>query len=46
MPEIFLQDLEQMGETAGLALGIDRLLMLFLKAHRLSDVLPFARTEL
>jgi len=46
VPEKFLQDLEQLGETAGIALGVDRLLMLFLKAHRLSDVLPFARTEL
>jgi lysyl-tRNA synthetase class 2 len=46
MPEKFLQDLEMMEETAGIALGIDRLLMLFLKASRLSDVLPFSRNEL
>ncbi len=46
MPEKFLQDLEKMEETAGIALGVDRLLMLFLKAHRLSDVLPFSWNEL
>jgi lysyl-tRNA synthetase class 2 len=45
LSEKFLQDLEQMEETAGIALGIDRLFMLFLKAHRLSDVLPFGRAE-
>ncbi len=46
MPEKFLQDLEQMGETAGIALGIDRLLMLFMGAPCIADVLPFARDDL
>ncbi len=46
MPEKFLQDLERMGETAGIALGIDRLLMLFMGASCIADVLPFGRDDL
>lgn len=46
MPEKFLQDLEWMEETAGIALGVDRLLMLFMGAPCIADVLPFARDEL
>jgi len=46
LPEKFLQDLEQMEETAGIALGLDRLLMLFLDAPSLADVLPFTQDDL
>ena len=46
MPEKFLQDLERMEETAGIALGIDRLLMLFMGAPCIADVLPFAGDDL
>ena len=46
LPEKFLRDLERMGETAGIALGVDRLLMLFMDAPCIADVLPFAREEL
>ena len=42
MPELFLRDLAQVSDAAGIALGVDRLLMLFLQADRLADVLPFA----
>lgn len=46
MPESFLRDLAQMADTAGIALGVDRLLMLFLQARCLADVLPFSRDDL
>jgi len=46
MPEKFLQDLERMEETAGIALGLDRLLMLFMDAPCIADVIPFARDDL
>jgi len=46
LPEKFLQDLEQMEKTAGIALGLDRLLMLFLDAPSLRDVLPFTQDDL
>jgi len=46
LPEKFLQDLKQMKETAGIALGLDRLLMLFLNAPTLADVLPFSPDDL
>jgi len=46
MPEKFLRDLELMEETAGIALGIDRLLMLFMDAPCIADVLPFTRDDL
>ncbi len=38
MPERFLEDLSLLKETAGIALGLDRLLMLFLGRMNLSDV--------
>jgi len=46
MPEKFLQDLDRMTETAGIALGLDRLLMLFMDAPCIADVIPFARDDL
>ncbi|WP_028583410.1 EF-P lysine aminoacylase EpmA [Desulfogranum mediterraneum] len=42
MPEGFLESLEELGETAGIALGVDRLLMLLLGREQLKDVIPFA----
>jgi elongation factor P--beta-lysine ligase len=38
MPEGFLEDLALLEETAGIALGLDRLLMLFLGCSSLGDV--------
>ncbi|HHB75470.1 MAG TPA: EF-P lysine aminoacylase GenX [Desulfobulbus sp.] len=46
MPESFLQDLARLGDTAGIACGVDRLLMLFSGASCLDDVLVFSRDEL
>jgi lysyl-tRNA synthetase class 2 len=45
MPERFLNDLALMGETAGIALGLDRLLMLLLGKSCLADALPFIFEE-
>lgn len=45
MPERFLKDLALVGETAGIALGLDRLLMLLLGSVRLADALPFIFEE-
>ena len=45
MPERFLNDLALMGETAGIALGLDRLLMLLLGKPCLADALPFIFEE-
>ena len=46
MPKSFLLDLSRLSDTAGIALGVDRLLMLFSGASCLNDVLPFSRDEL
>ncbi len=46
MPESFLHDLSRLGDTAGIALGVDRMLMLFSGASQLDDVLPFSKDEL
>ncbi len=43
MPESFLHDLAYLGDTAGIALGVDRLLMLFSGSSCLEDVVPFSR---
>ncbi|MBW1815721.1 MAG: EF-P lysine aminoacylase GenX [Deltaproteobacteria bacterium] len=41
MPEPFLEDLHRMPEAAGIALGVDRLTMLFADAARVDDVVAF-----
>ena len=46
MPELFLADLTRMHETAGIALGLDRLLMLLCGREQLADILPFIYEEL
>jgi lysyl-tRNA synthetase class 2 len=46
MPEKFLQALEHLPDCAGLALGLDRLLMLLLGRTRLAEVLPLADEDL
>lgn len=46
MPEKFLQDLEDMPETAGIALGIDRLVMLFAGCQSIDEVVAFTPEEL
>ena len=42
LPEAFLSDLPNMPETAGIALGMDRLVMLFCGAKTIDEVLAFA----
>jgi len=46
LPAKFLDDLAGMRETAGIALGLDRLFMLFCGASSLDEALSFARNEL
>lgn len=41
MPEKFLSDLERMPPAAGIALGLDRLVMLFCDAGTIDDVVSF-----
>ena len=41
MPDHFLKDLEQLPDTAGIALGIDRLIMLFSGAATIDQVVTF-----
>lgn len=46
MPEVFLADLATLEKTAGIALGVDRLLMVLTGADSITDVVPFAAGEL
>lgn len=46
MPEAFLADLEQMPPSAGIALGVDRLVMLLTDAAEIDAVVSFTPEEL
>jgi len=46
MPERFLADLSKIGKACGIALGLDRLIMLLLGKSRLADAVTFAPGEL
>ncbi|KPA12916.1 lysyl-tRNA synthetase [Candidatus Magnetomorum sp. HK-1] len=46
VPESFLQALKHLPETAGIALGIDRLVMIFADVSRIDDVVAFTSEEL
>ena len=46
MPETFLDELEEMPPSAGIALGVDRLLMVLLDAATIDDVVAFTPEEL
>ncbi len=46
MPDKFLKDLETMPDAAGIALGVDRLIMLFCDAKTIDEVVLFAPESL
>ena len=46
LPEKFLEELETMPPAAGIALGVDRLVMVMLDAHTIDDVVAFTPEEL
>ena len=46
MPEKFLQALVDLPDCAGIALGLDRLLMLLVGARTIADILPFSEHDL
>ena len=46
MPEIFLADLSFLGETAGIALGVDRLFMLAMGCENIAEVMSFGADDL
>jgi lysyl-tRNA synthetase class 2 len=46
MPEKFLMELEEMPPSAGIALGVDRLVMVFLDAKTIDEVVAFTPEEL
>ncbi len=46
MPKTFLKSLEHMPQASGVAVGIDRLAMLFADRPKIDDVVPFTPEEL
>ena len=46
LPEKFLRELEAMPPAAGIALGVDRLVMVMLDAHTIDEVIAFTPEEL
>jgi lysyl-tRNA synthetase class 2 len=46
MPEKFLAELDDMPPSAGIALGVDRLVMVFLDAKSIDEVVAFTPEEL
>jgi lysyl-tRNA synthetase class 2 len=46
MPETFLKELDQLPESGGIALGIDRLIMLMTNAKTIDEVIFFAPEDL
>jgi lysyl-tRNA synthetase class 2 len=46
IPEKFLEELEEMPPSAGIALGIDRLMMIFLDTPSIDEVVAFTPEEL
>jgi lysyl-tRNA synthetase class 2 len=46
MPEKFLNALEHMPEAAGVAIGVDRLAMIFTDSPTIDDVVTFTPEEL
>ncbi len=46
MPEKFLKALQHMPESAGIALGIDRLVMIFTGTHKIDDVVSFTQDDI
>jgi lysyl-tRNA synthetase class 2 len=46
IPDRFLSELDQMPPSAGMALGVDRLVMVFLDAKTIDDVVAFTPEEL
>lgn len=46
LPEPFLQELARMPPSAGIALGVDRLVMLFADAEKIDNVIAFTPEEL
>jgi len=45
-PEKFIRDLPDMPDAAGIALGVDRLVMLLADAARIDDIVCFTPEEL
>ena len=46
MPDKFLEELEDVPPSAGIALGVDRLVMVFLNADKIDEVVAFTPEEL
>jgi lysyl-tRNA synthetase class 2 len=46
VPDKFLAELDHMPPSAGIALGVDRLVMVFLNAEAIDEVVAFTPEEL